>query len=86
MAAPSTSARSQAAIASSARTHNERTTGREYQSRHAWARSRPAAMPSRAAIACSRIAIRLEIMMTLSSVYPYRAPPAMSVAQLPGSM
>ena len=68
MAAPRTSARSQAAIASSARTHNERMTGREYESRQACARSRPAAMPSRAAIACSRMAMRFEIITTLSSV------------------
>ena len=42
--------------------------GREYESRQACARSRPAAMPSRAAIACSRMAMRFEIMTTLSSV------------------
>ena len=40
----------------------------EYASRQACARSRPLAMPSRAASDCSRIAIRFEIMMTLSSV------------------
>src|SRR5437899_2484291 len=43
-------------------------------------------MPSFAARPCSRIAIRLDSRMTLSSVYPKRAPPARSVAQLPGSM
>ena len=43
-------------------------TGREKLSRQACARSRPLAMPRRADSACSRIAIRLEIMMTLSSV------------------
>ena len=30
--------------------------------------------------------MKLESMMTLSSVYPYCEPPARSVAQLPGSM
>src|SRR2546426_6124208 len=43
-------------------------------------------MPSFAARPCSRIAIRLDSRMTLSSVYPKRAPPARSVAQLPGSI
>ena len=54
------------------------------ESRHACARSRPLAMPSRADSDCSRIAMKFDSMMTLSSVYPNLAPPAMSVAQLPG--
>ena len=68
MAAPITSARSHAAMAISQRNHRTRTTGLEKLSRQACARSRPLAMPSRAASACSRIAMRLEIMITLSSV------------------
>ena len=86
MAEPSTSARSHAAMAISQTIQSAIVVGREKLSRHACARSRPLAMPRRAASACSRIAIRFEMMMTLSRVYPKRAPPAMSVAQLPGSM
>ena len=44
------------------------------------------ATPSFSERLCSRIAIRFEAMMTNSSVYPNRDPPAISVAQLPGSM
>ncbi len=86
MADPITSARSVAAIAISARIQRTIVVRREKRSRQAWARSRPEAMPSRAASACRRIAIRLEAKTTQRSAYPYRAPPAMSVAQLPGSM
>ena len=86
MAVPITSARSVAQIAISASTHSGHDTARGKASRQACARSRPLAMPSRAASDCSRIAIRFEITITLSSVYPYRAPPCRSVAQLPGSM
>ena len=43
-------------------------TGRLYWARHAWARSCSPAMPSLMARLCSRMAIRLETMMTESSV------------------
>ena len=68
MALPMTSARSQAMIASSQISQSAMPTGRGKASLHACARSRSAAMPSRAARACSRMAIRLEIMMTERSV------------------
>ena len=86
MAEPITSARSHAAMAISHSTQSTKLTGREKWSRQAWARSRPVTIPSLSASAWSRIAMRLEIRITLSSVYPKRAPPAKSVAQLPGSM
>ena len=51
IAAPITSARSHAAIAISQMIHSAIVVGREYVSRHACARSRPLAIPSRAASA-----------------------------------
>ena len=42
----------------SASSHRVMFTGREKLSRQAWARSRPVAMPSRAASACNSMAIR----------------------------
>ena len=68
MAEPITSARSQAAIAISHSTHKAIVVGREYESRQACARSRPLAMPRRNASACSRIAMKFDSMITLSSV------------------
>ena len=68
MAAPRTSARSQAAIAISHSSQSAIVIGREYASRQAWARSRPLAMPRRADSACSTIAIRFDSMIMLSRV------------------
>ena len=64
MAEPSTSARSQAAIAISHTTHSTHETGRLNIARHACARSIPATIPSRAERLCSRIAITLDMSRT----------------------
>jgi len=86
MADPITSARSQAAMATSQRIHNATLTEAGYRSRHAWARSRPETSPSRAERLWRRIAMALDITRTQTRAYPYREPAAMSVAQFPGSM
>lgn len=86
MAAPMISAMSVAIIASSAASHSTHTTGRLSRSRHSVATPLPVAMPSLAATTWIRIAIRLASTITHSSAVPYRAPPSMLVAQLPGSM
>src|SRR5881398_366060 len=67
-AEPRTSARSQAAMAISQTTQRNRPVRREYCSRHAWARSRPVAIPSFAERACKNIAIRLLMRMTLQAL------------------
>jgi hypothetical protein len=51
IAEPMTSARSQAQMAISQSSHSAMVVGLEKLSRHAWAKSRPLAMPSRAASA-----------------------------------
>ena len=66
MAEPSTSARSQAAMAISASTQSTRRRARSNMARQAWARSMPVTMPSRADRLCSRTAIRLDISSTQS--------------------
>src|ERR1051325_3685373 len=43
-------------------------------------------MPSFEARPCSRAAMRFDVRMTASRVYPNAEPPARSVAQFPGSM
>ena len=64
MIVPSTSARSVAAIATSARTHKTAFTPGEYSSRQACARSCPVTTPSRAESVCKRTAIRFDIRRT----------------------
>ena len=65
---PSTSARSQAAMAISARIQSAQDDPRAgYMARHAWARSMPVTMPSRAEKLCSSIAITFDISSTQSS-------------------
>src|ERR1017187_5307853 len=86
IADPITSARSQATIAISAPSQSTKLTLRPKASWQTCARSRSVATPSFRLRLCNRIAIRFDAMMTNSSVYPNREPPAMSVAQLPGSM
>ena len=68
IAVPMTSARSQAMIAASQASQSMKLTGREKLARQACARSRSVTMPSRAASACNRIAIRFDSRMTDSSV------------------
>ena len=59
MAAPSTSARSQAAMAISHSTQRAMVMGRGYVSRQACARSRPVTMPRRALSVWSRMAMQV---------------------------
>ena len=68
IAVPITSARSQAMMAASQATQSRKLTGREKLARQACARSRSVTMPSRAASACNRIAIRFDSRITDSSV------------------
>ena len=67
MALPMTSARSQAQMAISQAIHWRSADGRDELARQAYARSMPVATPSRMASTCSRMAIRLDSMMTHSS-------------------
>ena len=67
MIVPSTSARSVAAIATSARSQSTKLTRREYSARHAWARSWPVTTPSRAESVCRSTAIRFDISRTQTS-------------------
>ena len=85
-ALPSTSARSQAAMATSASSQLGTRVQAGYSSRQACARSRPVTTPSRAEITCSTTAIRLASSTTHISAYLNCAPPCRSVPQLPGSM
>ena len=64
MIVPTTSARSVAAIATSAWNQSRTFTGREYSARHACARSCPVINPSRAESVCKRTAIRFDIKRT----------------------
>ena len=66
-APPSTSAMSHAMIATSAMSQFGKRVHRGYQSRQHWARSRPVAMPRRAAMTCRKMAIRLAIPTTQSN-------------------
>ena len=86
IADPITSARSQAAIAISARIHSVTPAHLPVDSRQSCAKSRSVATPSFRLRLCSRMAIRFDAMITNSSVYPNCEPPAISVAQFPGSM
>ena len=63
---PTTSARSQAAIATSARAQSTKLTGREYSDRQACARSCPVTTPNLAESVWSTTAIRLDIKRTQS--------------------
>ena len=85
-ALPSTSARSQAPMASSHNSQFGQRVQRGYQSRQHCARSLPVTTPSRAEITCMKIAIRLARPTTQSSPYLNCAPACRSVPQLPGSM
>ena len=85
-ALPSTSARSQAPMATSHNSQLGQRVQRGYQSRQHWARSLPVTTPNRAAITCMKMAIRLAMPTTHNSPYLYWAPPCRSVPQLPGSM
>ena len=67
MIVPSTSARSQAAIATSAMSQRMRLTGREYSARQACARSCLVTTPSRADRVWSSTAIRFDISRTQTS-------------------
>ncbi len=66
-ALPSTSARSQAPMATSHRIQLGQRVHPGYQSRQAWARSLPVTTPSLAAMICMKIAIRLATAITHSS-------------------
>jgi hypothetical protein len=66
MAEPSTSARSQAAMATSARIHSTHEIRRWNMARQAWARSMPVTMPSRAEKLWRRMAITFDITSTQS--------------------
>jgi hypothetical protein len=66
MIVPSTSARSVAAMAISAKTQSTVLTGREYSARQACARSCPVTTPSRAARVCSSTAIKFDMSKTQS--------------------
>ena len=85
-ALPSDSARSVMPMAISIEIQFGQRVQRGYQSRQHWARSLPVATPSRAAITCRKMAIKLARPTTQSSPYLNCAPPARSVPQLPGSM
>jgi len=64
MTVPTTSARSHAAMATSARTQSTKLTGREYSARHACARSWPVITPSRAERVCKITAITFDMSRT----------------------
>ena len=85
-ALPSTSARSQAAIADSLNSQLGQRVQRGYQSRQHCARSLPVTTPSRAEMTCMKMAIRLASPTTQSRPYLNCAPACRSVPQLPGSM
>ena len=86
MAIPNTSARSVAAMAISAKIHKMKLIGFGYASLLACAKSRPRTMPSLADKPCSSKAIKLLMSNTHINEYPNLLPPAISVAQFPGSM
>ena len=85
-ALPSTSAKSQAPMATSLISQLGQRVHLGYQSRQHWARSFPVTTPNRAEITCMKIAIRLASPTTHKSPYLNWAPPCRSVPQLPGSM
>ena len=85
-ALPSTSARSQAPMATSQNSQLGQRVQRGYQSRQHWARSLPVTTPKRAEMTCMKMAIKLARPTTQSSPYLNCAPPGRSVPQLPGSM
>ena len=86
MAVPSTSARSQAAMATSARIHRNQEIRRSNMARHAWARSVPVTMPSRAERRLEQDRHDVRHHQHPEQAIAEPEPPAMSVAQLPGSM
>ena len=85
-ALPSTSARSQAPMATSQNNQLGQRVQRGYQSRQHWARSFPVTTPRRAEMTCMKIAIKLARPTTQSSPNLNCAPLCRSVPQLPGSM
>jgi len=85
-ALPSTSAKSQAPMASSQNSQLGQRVQRGYQSRQHWARSFPVATPKREEMTCMKMAIKLASPTTQRSPNLNCAPLCKSVPQLPGSM
>ena len=86
MAAPSTSATSVEMAANTAEAIRKRPVRAGRWRVAASERHSPVAMPRCAALCCSTISIRVDSVMTHSSVLPNCAPLEMFAAQLPGSM